>query len=193
MIASKEKAEKELNAMGINQDFFEEIEKPREGEKIEADNLEGGEQQEDDEEELENLQDEFKQVDQEDLLLAKAALYFFDDSRAALLSAYAHKDINHTKDYIYYKDLDDDRSQILLRAISIYTRQWRLGQSPLLIILIALVISTVTMFYKARQAKKEREEQEEAKHLEELRAKEAQKAKAEPKKEKGNIRKIGVL
>lgn len=117
-------------------------------------------------------------IEDADMEIGKGVIYLFDDLRADAVSLYVTGDLSESERFLRYKDLDNPRHRTLSRAAALLAKQYRLERSPLLIVLITLIVSSLGVFKEAYSLKKQRKT-----------AKEAAKENA-PKKEKGNVRKL---
>lgn len=97
-----------------------------------------------------------QEYDNEDEDFAKGALEFIDETRALWLSTVATGSIDDADRFIYYKGLDKGKHRLTVKAAAQLSRQYRLGQSPLLILLVSLVVSTWVMWRRAKQESKKR-------------------------------------
>lgn len=101
-----------------------------------------------------------QEYDNEDEDFAKGALEFIDETRALWLSTVATGSIDDADRFIYYKGLDKGKHRLTVKAAAQLSRQYRLGQSPLLILLVSLCVSTWVMWRRAKQESKQRKDKE---------------------------------
>lgn len=125
---------------------------------------EGDEEHEDDPE-GEEIDDNVKVSDttEEDETYYKLAMGFLDTTRAMGLSMYAEGDVSAVDKYIFYKDWNDPKHKAELEAGRVVARKWKFSafkHLPEMVLILAVVVSTVILFNQAKKDKKANEGQQ---------------------------------